>query len=90
MPKILDEVTLGVQRVAVILPVEDQTVSGGSTGTILEEAFCSVGERGADTVGDGGMVDVGDRAVEVVGNGADDTLGDVALGVGQCGADAVG
>ena len=38
VPKVLDEVTLGVQRVAVILPVEDQIDVGGSEGALVEDA----------------------------------------------------
>ena len=90
MPRILDEVTLGVQRVAVILPVEDQNASNGSTDATLEEDAGSFVNRAAGIVGDCGTDAVGDIAGAVVGNGADDMLGDVALGVGRNGADAVG
>ena len=83
IPRALDEVTLGVQRVAVILPVEDQTDVGDSVGATVESAADGVVDCAA---GDCDVDAVGDLDAKVVGDGAVDADGHVALGVGQTGA----
>ena len=86
VPKVLDEVTLGVQRVAVILPVEDQIDVGVSEGAMMEDVDGGVVDGAAGIVGDCGVDAVGDLDAEVVGDGAVVAYGHVALGVGQTGA----